>query len=114
MAAKKQATLQAKDLRGFKYFKLLTPLLERLHDNGTARDKAGNRQLFFDQYGALPGGWGDFSYTVGLMRRFGGEVMSQDGKQVTINTPGAWRNCRDNSASGGSRSSTIGLPGVRR
>src|SRR5437879_831053 len=53
MAAKKQAKLQAKDLRGFKYFKLLTPLLERLHDNGTARDKAGNRQLFFDQYGAL-------------------------------------------------------------
>jgi hypothetical protein len=53
MAAKKKATLQAKDLRGFKYFKLLTPLLERLHANGTQRDKAGNRQLFFDQYGAL-------------------------------------------------------------
>lgn len=53
MAAKKKAKLQAKDLRGFKYFKLLTPLLERLHDNGTERDKAGNRQLFFDQYGAL-------------------------------------------------------------
>src|SRR5437764_15309466 len=53
MAAKKQVPLQAKDLRGFKYFKLLTPLLERLHDNGTKRDKAGNRELFFDQYGAL-------------------------------------------------------------
>src|ERR1700693_3283288 len=53
MAAKKKPKLQAKDLQGFKYFKLLTPLLERLHDNGTERDKAGNRQLFFDQYGAL-------------------------------------------------------------
>ena len=53
MAAKKKAPVQAKDLRGFKYFKLLTPLLERLHDHGTARDKAGNRELFFDQYGAL-------------------------------------------------------------
>src|SRR5258708_18998680 len=53
MAAKKKAKLQAKDLRGFKYFKLLNPLLERLHDVGTQRDHAGNRQLFFDQYGAL-------------------------------------------------------------
>jgi ABC-type glycerol-3-phosphate transport system substrate-binding protein len=40
-----------------------------------------------EAYGAMPGGWGDFSYTVSLMRRFGGEVMSQDGKQVTINSP---------------------------
>jgi multiple sugar transport system substrate-binding protein len=38
-------------------------------------------------YGAMHHGWGDFSYTVSLMRRFGGEVMSQDGKQVTINSP---------------------------
>lgn len=41
------------DLQGFKYFRLLPPLLERLHDVGTARDKAGNRRLFFDQYAAL-------------------------------------------------------------
>ena len=53
MAAKKKPKLQAKDLRGFKYFKLLNPLLERLHEVGTRRDRAGNRQLFFDQYGAL-------------------------------------------------------------
>src|SRR5262249_30604616 len=51
--AKKKPKLQAKDLQGFKYFKLLNPLLERLHDVGTRRDTAGNRQLFFDQYGAL-------------------------------------------------------------
>src|ERR1700736_326707 len=53
MAAKQKAKLQAKDLRVLKYFKLLTPLLKGLHDNGTRRDKAGNRHLFFDQYGAL-------------------------------------------------------------
>jgi hypothetical protein len=43
----------AKDLQGFKYFALITPLLARLHDDGTACDKAGNRRLFFDQYAAL-------------------------------------------------------------
>jgi hypothetical protein len=43
----------AKDLQGFKYFALVTPLLARLHDDGTAGDKAGNRRLFFDQYAAL-------------------------------------------------------------
>ena len=43
----------AKDLQGFKYFALVTPLLERLHHSGTAGDKAGNRRLFFDQYAAL-------------------------------------------------------------
>jgi hypothetical protein len=31
MAAKKKPKLKAQDLRGFKYFKLLNPLLERLH-----------------------------------------------------------------------------------
>src|SRR5437879_8448420 len=45
--------LTAKDLQGFKYFDLILPLLARRHDAGTARDKAGNRHLFFDQYAAL-------------------------------------------------------------
>jgi multiple sugar transport system substrate-binding protein len=40
-----------------------------------------------EQYGAMPGGWGEFSYSVSLMRRFGGELISQDGKQVTVNSP---------------------------
>jgi hypothetical protein len=43
----------AKDLQGFKYFALVTPLLARLHEDGTTGDKAGNRRLFFDQYAAL-------------------------------------------------------------
>ena len=38
---------------GVKYFKKLLPLLERLHDDGCARDKAGNRSLHFDQYCTL-------------------------------------------------------------
>jgi hypothetical protein len=45
--------VRAADVHGMKYFRLLVPLLERLHDVGTARDKAGNRLLFFDQYTIL-------------------------------------------------------------
>jgi hypothetical protein len=41
------------DLQAFKYFDLLQPLLQKLHDAGTERDRAGNRELFFDQYGSL-------------------------------------------------------------
>jgi len=53
MANKRRPEVRARDLQGFKYFRLLTPLLERLQQVGTARDRAGNRQLFFDQYCAL-------------------------------------------------------------
>jgi hypothetical protein len=38
------------DIVGLKYFDRLLPLLERLHDVGTQRDRAGNRQLFYDDY----------------------------------------------------------------
>ena len=47
MAAKKKPELKAKDLQGFKYFKLLTPLLERLHDNGTASSPRRQLQINF-------------------------------------------------------------------
>lgn len=40
-------------LQGFKYFKKFLPLLDRLHDQATARDRAANRQLHYDQYVAL-------------------------------------------------------------
>jgi Transposase DDE domain len=53
MAAKLRPTVTAKDIRGLKYFHVLLPLLLRLHDAGTERDRAGNRQLFYDQYAAL-------------------------------------------------------------
>lgn len=41
------------EVRGFKYLADVFPLLRRLHVSGCARDAAGNRELFFDQYVAL-------------------------------------------------------------
>src|SRR5262245_28828837 len=38
---------------GFKYLRLVGALLEALHEAGTERDQAGNRQLFYDQYATL-------------------------------------------------------------
>src|SRR5579862_1361452 len=40
-------------LQGQRLLKPIQHLFERLHDAGTARDRAGNRQLFFDQYFSL-------------------------------------------------------------
>ena len=53
MARAARPPVAERDLMGFKYFRLLGPLLERLRPVGAARDKAGNRELFFDQYTAL-------------------------------------------------------------
>jgi len=53
MSRRPRPPVAAKDLQGFKYFETVLPLLARLHDAGTARDAAGNRRLFFDQYAAL-------------------------------------------------------------
>ena len=50
MAAKKCAKVREEDVQGLKYFDKLAPLLARLHGVGCQRDKAGNRQLYFDQY----------------------------------------------------------------
>ena len=51
--AKKKPEIREEDLQGFKYFKVLEPFLEKLRSVGTERDRAGNRKLFFDQYGSL-------------------------------------------------------------
>ncbi len=40
-------------VQGFKYVRLVGTLLQTLHDAGTERDRAGNRQLFYDQYATL-------------------------------------------------------------
>ena len=50
MAGKRRTKITAPDIQGLKYFDQLAPLLARLHDDGCARDKAGNRELHFDQY----------------------------------------------------------------
>ncbi len=53
MVQKRKAKIKEKDLHGFKHFKLLVPVLEKLHHHGCRRDKAGNRLLHYDQYTAL-------------------------------------------------------------
>ncbi len=46
-------SLSEETLQGFKYFRLLGPLFAHLHRAATERDRAGNRQLFYDQYASL-------------------------------------------------------------
>lgn len=50
MSHPKRPQIVEQDLEGFKYFKKIARLLERLHDAGCQRDRAGNRELFMDQY----------------------------------------------------------------
>lgn len=50
MAGKRREEVTERDITGLKYFDKLAPLLKRLHDDGCARDRAGNRQLHFDQH----------------------------------------------------------------
>jgi hypothetical protein len=50
MAGKRRKEIRDRDIQGLKYFDKLAPLLERLHEDGCGRDKAGNRELHFDQY----------------------------------------------------------------
>lgn len=38
--------IDPKSIQGLNYFSALSSLLERLHDVGTARDKAGHRDFF--------------------------------------------------------------------
>lgn len=53
MSPSASAPLAARDLQGFKYLNEILPPLRRLRPRGTARDRAGNRQFFADQYAAL-------------------------------------------------------------
>jgi hypothetical protein len=52
MARAKDA-IDPRKLQGFKYFELIDGLLERLRPVGTERDRAGNREFFFDHYAVL-------------------------------------------------------------
>jgi hypothetical protein len=53
MAQRRRRVVEERQLQGFRYFKKLLPLFERLHDVGCQRDRAHNRTLHFDQYCAL-------------------------------------------------------------
>jgi Transposase DDE domain len=50
---KKKPKITEREVKGLKYFSLINPLLERLHQCGTQRDRAGNRILHYDQYCSL-------------------------------------------------------------
>ena len=45
-----ESPLTQQQVQGLKHFKTLLPLFHRFHEVGCARDKAGNRELFFDDY----------------------------------------------------------------
>ena len=45
MAGKRRRKVKESEVTGTKYLRKLLPLLERLHDDGCERDKAGNRRL---------------------------------------------------------------------
>jgi hypothetical protein len=47
---KEKQRIKERDITGLKYFDQLAPLLERLHEDGCERDRAGNRELHYDQY----------------------------------------------------------------
>ena len=49
----KRHEIEEQELQGFKYFKAISGLLEKLHEVGCQRDRAGNRLLYMDQYIAL-------------------------------------------------------------
>ncbi len=49
----KREPIREEDIWGLKYFRKLWPLFKRLREVGCQRDKAGNRQLFMDQYCSL-------------------------------------------------------------
>ncbi len=49
----KRKKIKDSQLKGFKYFKAISAMLESLHDAGCERDIAGNRILHMDQYVSL-------------------------------------------------------------
>jgi Transposase DDE domain len=57
MAGKRRKAIEIAEtepsLRGNRLIKPIKHLIDKLHDVGTQRDKAGNRKLFFDQYASL-------------------------------------------------------------
>ncbi len=53
MVSKQREKIEERDITGLKFFDKLAPLLERLHHDGCERDRAGNRQLHYDQYTML-------------------------------------------------------------
>jgi len=53
MARARKSKLQREQVKGLKHLRQITSLLRRLHADATARDKAHNRRLFYDEYAGL-------------------------------------------------------------
>src|SRR5262245_38761879 len=53
LAKKGSREAPAPVVSGFKYLRLVGTWLQALHPEGTTRDRAGNRQLFYDQYATV-------------------------------------------------------------
>jgi len=53
LVSKKKHKIKKSELRGFKYFKTISVMLESLHKAGCQYDRAGNRKLHMDQYMSL-------------------------------------------------------------
>ena len=51
--SEKKPKIKDHQLEGFKYFKAISKMLEKLHHAGCSRDIAGNRILHMDQYASL-------------------------------------------------------------
>ena len=49
----KREKIKESQLVGFKYYQMLSGLLERLQEAGSQRDRAHNRTLHMDQYVSL-------------------------------------------------------------
>ena len=50
---RKKRKIEERDLKGFKYFKAISSVLESLHEAACKRDQANNRKLHMDQYVSL-------------------------------------------------------------
>jgi hypothetical protein len=90
---KKTDTLDARKLQGFKYFELISDLLEQLQSVGTERERAGNRELFFDQYATLM-----------ILFFFNPTVSTLRGLQQFTTLEKVWRMCGVKLTALGSRS----------
>ena len=53
MARRQAKRLKSCEIQGLRHLDRVLPLLDQLHDVGCQRDRAGNRQLYFDQYCVL-------------------------------------------------------------
>jgi hypothetical protein len=53
MAASPGVPVTEHDLQGFTYFRILGPLFTHVHASGLPRERAGNRQVCYEQYATL-------------------------------------------------------------